>query len=84
MSISNGFIRYSPDSAPNYAQGTVAIYSCNPGYVLDLSVGSASRTCTDNDNVMDMIGEFDGQAPTCIGMLIVSEHMHSVQKWFVR
>ena len=67
MSITNGFIRYAPDTTPNYALGTVATYSCNTGYVLDLSVGSASRTCMDDDNAVDMIGVFDGQAPTCTG-----------------
>ena len=49
----------------------MATYSCNAGYVLDLSVGSKTRTCRDDDNAMDVIGEFDGQAPTCIGKLIV-------------
>ena len=74
-SITNGFIRYAPDTTPNYVQGTVATYSCNTGYVLDLTVGSRTRTCTENNNVMDVIGDFDGQAPTCIGELMVLEHM---------
>ena len=76
LSIANGFITYAPNDTRNYALGTVATYSCNTGFVLDLSVGSRTRTCTDNDNVMDAIGEFDGQTPTCIGELIVPDHMH--------
>ena len=71
MNITNGFIRYAPDTTPNYTLGTVATYSCNTGYVLDLSVGSRTRTCTENDNVINAIGEFSGEAPTCIGKLIV-------------
>ena len=80
MSIANGFIRYAPDDTPNYALGTVATYSCNTGYVLDLTVGSRTRTCTDDDNVMDAIGEFSGQAPTCVGGLIDPDHMHGIQE----
>ena len=83
LSIANGFIKYYPDDTPNYALGTVATYSCDAGYVLDLSVGSVTRTCTDNGNVMDAIGEFDGQAPTCIGELIVPDHMHDIQEVIV-
>ena len=47
--------------------GTVATYFCDARYALDLSVGSRTRTCTDDDNVADAIGKFDGQAPTCVG-----------------
>ena len=80
LSIANGIITYTPDNTSNYVLGTVATYSCNAGYVLALSVGSETRTCMENDNV-DVIGDFDGQAPTCIGKLNVQEHMHGV--WFM-
>ena len=65
-SIDNGFIRYAPDTIPNYALGTVATYSCNAGYGLDFSVGSRTRTCTENG----IIRKFDGQAPTCVRKFI--------------
>ena len=71
MSIDNGFITYAPDTTPNYALGTVATYSCNTGYTLDLSVGSRTRTCTRNG----MIGEFDGRAPTCVREFIILRHL---------
>ena len=71
MNITNGFIRNAPDNTPNYTLGTVATYSCDAGYVLDPTVGSRTRTCTENDNVINAIGEFSGEAPTCIGKLIV-------------
>ena len=71
-SIDNGFIRYAPDTTRDYALGTVATYYCNAGYALDITVGSQSRTCTENG----MIGEFDGQAPTCVRELIMQEHLY--------
>ena len=50
---------------PNYALGTVATYSCNAGFVLDLSVGSEMRTCVDGDG-MDAVGLFNHEAPSCV------------------
>ena len=51
---------------PNYELGTVAMYSCNPLFVLDLSLGGTmTRTCVD-DGDNDAEGIFDGQAPTCV------------------
>ncbi len=63
--IPNGVITYTSDNTPNYDLGTVATYACDTGFVLDLSLGrSEIRTCVDDDG-LDAIGEFDGQAPRC-------------------
>ena len=45
----------------------MAIYACNAGFVLDLSIGgSVTRTCVDDlDN--DAEGVFNRQGPRCIG-----------------
>ena len=40
----------------------MAIYSCNDGFVLDLSVGSEKRTCIENNTE----GIFDLIAPICV------------------
>ena len=51
---------------PDYELGTVATYSCNPGFVLNSSLGGTMmRTCVD-DGDNDAEGIFDGQAPTCV------------------
>ncbi len=66
-STTNGVITYAIDNTPNYDLGTVATYDCDTGFVLDLSLGgSEMRTCVD-DNGLDAIGEFNNQAPICIG-----------------
>ena len=62
--IANGFITYEPDSVSNYSLGTRATYSCNTGFLLDLSAGSETRTCV-GDGDGDAEGVFNGQAPTC-------------------
>ncbi len=57
---------YAPDTTPNYDLGTVATYACDPGFVLDLSLGgSEMRMCVD-DNGLDAVGVFDRQAPRCV------------------
>ena len=63
--IANGMIAYSMAGSTNYPLGTVATYSCNSGFVLDLSVCSEMRTCVD-DNDDDALGEFSGTAPACV------------------
>ena len=64
--IANGMISYSNAGTPNHALGTVTTYSCNSGFVLDLT-GDATvmRTCED-DGDGDALGEFTGQAPSCV------------------
>ena len=58
-------ISYSNTGTPNYPLTTVATYSCNAGFVLDLSVGSETRTCID-DGDNDAEGVFDMQEPACV------------------
>ena len=65
QTVANGVITYAPDSVPNYSLGTIATYSCNVEFSLDLSAGSETRTCID-DGDNDAEGVFDGQAPTCV------------------
>ena len=60
-------ISYSTTGTPNYALRTVATYSCNTGFVLDLTGGrSVTRTCGD-DGDGDALGVFSGSAPSCVG-----------------
>ncbi len=61
--IANGMIVYTDDITAPYDIGTLATYSCNPGFVL--SGENVQRTCM---NAGDGIGgRFDGVAPTsCI------------------
>ena len=63
--IADGVITYAPDNTPNYTLGTVATYACDAGFILDLSVGSETRTCID-DGDMDAEGVFDFQEPQCV------------------
>ena len=59
-------ISYCNAGSPNYALGTVATYSCNDGFVLDLTGGSTVvRTCGD-DGDGNALGEFNGLAPSCV------------------
>ncbi len=53
--------------------GTVATYTCNAGFVLDISAtdASATRTCVD-DNDNDAEGIFDLEAPICVRKYITS------------
>ena len=63
--IANGVITYAPDCIQNYSLGTTAAYFCTTGYSLELSAGSETRTCLDDDDD-DAEGVFNGQAPTCV------------------
>ena len=58
-------ISYSMAGSPNHPLGTVATYSCNAGFVLDLTGGSEMRTCVDDDDD-DALGVFNGNAPACV------------------
>ena len=71
--IANGVITYNATGTPNYALGTVATYSCNAGFVLDLSVGSEMRTCID-DGDNDAEGMFDMRAPACVRKSAIIVH----------
>ena len=63
----NEMISYSTLGSPNFALDTVATYSCNTGFVLDLTGGgSETRTCGD-DGDGDALGVFNGTAPSCVG-----------------
>ena len=46
----------------NYSLGSVAIYSCNTGYVL---VGQTTRVCEDTNGGTMTTGTWSGSAPTC-------------------
>ncbi len=61
--IANGMISYSPDNTSDYSVGTLATYSCNPGYVLVINPGSEMRNCVDAGDGSG--GIFIRQAPTC-------------------
>ena len=78
--IANGMILYSDTGPPNYALGTVATYSCDTGFVLDLtSDGSMMRTCGD-DGDNDALGEFSGTAPSCVRKSVLLVIHGSIQK----
>ena len=59
--ISNGEFTYTIDADPNFALGTVAVFSCFAGYAL---VGNNIRTCMDDDQ-MDTVGVWSGYIPSC-------------------
>ncbi len=67
--IENGMISYSTDTSANYSLGTTATYSCNDGYFLSVTESTTVvRTCQDDDG-MDAVGVFSGQAPRCVRKL---------------
>ena len=71
--ITNGVITYTIDNTPNYELDSVATYACDPGFVLDLSLGGSQlRSCVD-DNGLDAIGVFDRQAPICVRKSLLVE-----------
>ena len=74
-------ISYSNAGTPNYALGTVATYSCDSGFVLDLSVGSEMRTCID-DGDNDAEGIFDMQEPACVRKSAIIDPKCKIQKHF--
>ncbi|XP_064387502.1 uncharacterized protein LOC135335845 isoform X3 [Halichondria panicea] len=61
--ITNGMIVYNADMTAPYDVGTVATYSCNPGFELVINPGSEMRTCADAGDGSG--ATFSGQAPTC-------------------
>ncbi len=61
--ITNGVIVYNVDMTAPYDVGTVATYSCDPGYELAINPGSEMRSCEDAGDGSG--GRFSGQAPTC-------------------
>ncbi len=57
---------YSLDDVPNYSLGTDAIHTCNFGYTFEGTTSTTVvRTCEDDDG-MDAVGMFSGQAPRCV------------------
>ncbi len=63
MAPTNGMVSYSsPVEHGSYIFGTVATFSCSPGFGLSTP---ETRTCT-GANDADM-GTFNGSDPTCIG-----------------
>ncbi len=54
-SFPNGAITYFPDFIPDFNDGTVATYRCNPGFFL---VGIPTRTCS-------ISSTWAGQPPVC-------------------
>ena len=55
----NGMISYSRNTkSGSYILGTVATYSCSPGFGLN---SSQSRVCVNNEAV----GRFNGSEPSC-------------------
>ncbi len=65
LTITNGMISYSPDVTPDYDLGTEATYTCEAGFYLE---GNEVRVCMDDD-VMDAIGVWSGQEPSCVRKL---------------
>ncbi len=64
MAPTNGMVSYSsPVESGSYVFGTVATFSCSPGFSLD---GTSTRTCDTEQ------GTFSGTTPSCIGERILS------------
>ena len=63
MAPINGMVSYSsPVENGSYVFGTVATFSCSPGFGLD---GTSTRTCETEQ------GTFSGTTPSCIGEKII-------------
>ncbi len=63
MAPTNGMVSYSsPVEGGSYVFGTVATFSCSPGFALSTLV---TRTCTSPNDVE--MGTFNGSSPTCDG-----------------
>ena len=64
MDPTNGTVSYSsPVEGGSYVYGTVATFSCSPGFSLD---GASTRTCETEQRT------FSGTTPSCIGERIPS------------
>ncbi len=63
MAPTNGMVSYSsPVEGGGYVFGTVATFSCSPGFGLSTLV---TRTCTGTNGAE--MGTFNGLSPTCDG-----------------
>ncbi len=58
-------VQAGPNSL-TYGLGSVATYSCDPGYAL---VGQRTRTCQDNNGGTVTMGTWSGAPPLCQGTL---------------
>ncbi len=59
----NGMVTYSNEiQNRTFMFGTVATYTCSPGYGLS---STDNRTCMTADNGGETIGRFDGSEPSC-------------------
>ncbi len=58
-------VQAGPNSL-TYGLGSVATYSCDPGYDL---VGQRTRTCQDNNGGTVTMGTWSGTSPLCLGTL---------------
>lgn len=61
LTLSNGIVTYSVDTAAEFEIGTIATHSCNVGFVL---VGDMTQTCEDDDQA-DTVGAWSGTPRTC-------------------
>ena len=68
MAPTNGMVSYSsPEEGGSYVFGTVATFSCSPGF--GLSTLETTRTCTGINDAE--IGTFSGSSPTCDGEIVI-------------
>ena len=65
-------ISYSTNVMGQYNLGTVATYTCNPGYELT-GPGDEMRTCVDNGDGTG--ASFNGTASTCERKLLIIWHV---------
>ncbi len=62
VSVANGDVMYSTNSASIFIFGSTATYSCTEGFLLQ---GNTERSCGGNGRVVN--GVWSGLAPLCIG-----------------
>ncbi len=63
----NGQITFTTDNTAPFEDGTMALYSCNSGYVLS-DVGNNPRMCGGDGS--SSVGAWSGAALTCITQII--------------
>ncbi len=61
-------VSYAPDMTANYSVGTVATYTCDPGFRFVPGVGNQMRHCEsieEQEGTGEIRSDFNGTEPRC-------------------